>query len=191
MFCRREWARKRYAENPEYRQKVIAAGRAYRASHKEEIRERWRLKWRTDPAYRAKRRIHNRIWERKKEYREIYGITLEDFDLMLTRQHGVCAICRTKPPERLSVDHCHATGKVRGLLCSKCNCGLGFFRDEPRRLRAAAKYLLASRRRKAVRSKDAGARNGAARARPRGGQARARQIKRRPRSGSVKRRSAR
>ena len=52
-----------------------------------------------------------------------YGISLEDCAI-LARQGGVCAICLRQPPKRLCIDHCHATAKVRGLLCRTCNVGL-------------------------------------------------------------------
>jgi len=80
-----------------------------------------------------------------------YGITLEEYNLLLQQQEGVCAICHepetyTNPKsgiiQFLSVDHNHATGKVRKLLCHDCNVGLGYFRDSPLRLNSAAKYLL-------------------------------------------------
>lgn len=56
-----------------------------------------------------------------------FGMELGDYDKMLTAQNGVCAICK-KPPltKPLNVDHCHKSGKVRGLLCVKCNTHLGF-----------------------------------------------------------------
>lgn len=79
-----------------------------------------------------------------------YGITPEQFDQMLHDQSGLCAICGDKPdPDgrgayaRLHIDHCHATGEVRSLLCGRCNQGLGYFRDDPNRLAAAAQYLMA------------------------------------------------
>lgn len=71
-----------------------------------------------------------------------YGITIEQYNLMLAAQNGVCAIC--KQPEKnknLSVDHNHATGKVRALLCEHCNRGLGHFKDNPILCSAAATYL--------------------------------------------------
>jgi hypothetical protein len=76
-----------------------------------------------------------------KTYRQkVYGVTPEQFDCMLNEQESKCKICNelmTKP----CIDHDHKTGKVRYLLCSKCNSGLGFFMDDPVRLLAAAKYL--------------------------------------------------
>lgn len=74
-----------------------------------------------------------------------FGITLSDFNDMLSAQDGGCAICgqtQTRPGTKyLAVDHCHTTGKIRGLLCDRCNRGLGFFKDSPELLVAAAEYL--------------------------------------------------
>ncbi|MBV9125670.1 MAG: endonuclease VII domain-containing protein [Planctomycetes bacterium] len=75
-----------------------------------------------------------------------YGLSLERYDEILAEQGGVCLICRKAPVgkrrnERLSVDHNHETGKVRGILCHQCNAGLGWFRDDPKLLRSAAEYL--------------------------------------------------
>ena len=54
-----------------------------------------------------------------------YGITVDRYEEMLTEQDGGCFLCgKTHPERRLHVDHCHDTGKVRGLLCSNCNSGL-------------------------------------------------------------------
>lgn len=74
-----------------------------------------------------------------------YGITLEDFNRMLFNQNGCCLICKKQRTELLvmdiHVDHCHKTGKVRGLLCSSCNQGLGNFKDNIANLLAAVEYL--------------------------------------------------
>jgi hypothetical protein len=68
-----------------------------------------------------------------------YGITVEEFDVMLALQEGLCAICRSAPA--VHVDHDHRTGGVRALLCFNCNGGLGQFKDDPDVLREAAEYV--------------------------------------------------
>jgi hypothetical protein len=156
----RERRRRKWEADPAYREKLRAARRRYRESHTEELRERHHRKWEADPVYREKvraarrryrashreeLRARGREWRRKKDFREVYRMTLEDYDVMLAQQDGACAICRRKPKERLVVDHCHATGQVRGLLCAKCNSGLGFYQDNPDRLLAATAYLESSR----------------------------------------------
>lgn len=75
--------------------------------------------------------------------KRLYGITSDEYDSMLHSQGGVCAICSKEDAagRRLAVDHCHATGKVRGLLCGACNVALGKFRDSPELLANAIKYL--------------------------------------------------
>lgn len=68
-----------------------------------------------------------------------YGLSLNTFARMFVAQGGTCRICHSDPP--LVIDHDHDTGKVRGLLCGRCNSGLGFFRDDPLLLREAIRYL--------------------------------------------------
>jgi len=73
------------------------------------------------------------------------GFTHEQYVALLEAQDGRCAICRTDTPGGkggFHLDHDHATGAVRGLLCTNCNMGLGRFADDPARLRAAAEYLI-------------------------------------------------
>ena len=72
-----------------------------------------------------------------------YGITDEEYAAMLEAQGGACAICRTDEwgSAGPNVDHDHATGEVRGLLCKPCNVGIGEMDDDPARLRAAAEYI--------------------------------------------------
>jgi Recombination endonuclease VII len=72
-----------------------------------------------------------------------YGLTLAQYRALQARQGNACAICR-RVTRVLCIDHCHVTGRVRGLLCPKCNSALGFCGDDPRLLRAALAYLLAS-----------------------------------------------
>lgn len=68
-----------------------------------------------------------------------YGITAAEADYLFDLQNGLCAICKLAPAAH--VDHDHATGAVRALLCFNCNGGLGQFRDDPDVLRAAAEYI--------------------------------------------------
>lgn len=80
-----------------------------------------------------------------------YGMSGAEFRALLAAQAGACALCGSdgkgfgavgpRRGDRLNVDHCHATGKVRGLLCGDCNTAIGRFGDDPARLRAAAEYL--------------------------------------------------
>jgi hypothetical protein len=77
----------------------------------------------------------------------IYGLTQETYDALMLKQLGVCALCNMVPEHnKWHVDHDHKTGKVRGLLCKKCNTGLGHFDDEPLLLQAAVEYLNEARK---------------------------------------------
>ena len=74
--------------------------------------------------------------------RKKYGINSDDYDRILRDQHGGCAICGKLPDKRsLAVDHDHKTLAMRGLLCPRCNQGLGYFGDTAEGLRKAADYL--------------------------------------------------
>jgi len=83
----------------------------------------------------------------------MYGLTIQDYENMLKAQNRCCAICGTDNPLgegnhskrsyfSFCVDHCHTTGKVRGLLCNPCNRGLGFFKDSVEFLLKAGEYLI-------------------------------------------------
>lgn len=76
-----------------------------------------------------------------------YNITLDDYNDILEYQDGLCRICSKKNEngERLWIDHNHQSGNVRGLLCKKCNLGLGMFNDDPYILLSAFKYLRINR----------------------------------------------
>lgn len=78
-----------------------------------------------------------------------YGLTEEQYNLMFEAQNGVCAICKQSEKRKspynvdfsLAVDHCHETGKIRGLLCTNCNKGLGNLKESVSNLIAAAEYI--------------------------------------------------
>jgi hypothetical protein len=82
---------------------------------------------------------------RAAKLRQTYGLTVEDYDALLASQNGKCAICGSEFADKrvgfLHVDHDHETGEVRGLLCSSCNRGLGFFKDDPNLMRRGIEYL--------------------------------------------------
>lgn len=84
--------------------------------------------------------------QRRRKLWSKYKLTLEDYDNMFWEQEGMCAICESPETRNAKynffpVDHCHATGKVRALLCDYCNVGLGRFEDDIERLKEAIKYL--------------------------------------------------
>jgi hypothetical protein len=81
----------------------------------------------------------HRAQRRKQKLQRNYGLTPAQHDEMVAAQDGRCAICRLDRP--LKVDHCHASGKVRALLCGPCNTSLGAFRDDPDLIERAAAYI--------------------------------------------------
>lgn len=84
-------------------------------------------------------KAHDRRWSWLKYRLKQYGLSLSDFIQMVIKQRGGCAICYRV--EKLYVDHCHSTGRVRGLLCNSCNLGLGMFSDSPKIALRASHYL--------------------------------------------------
>lgn len=108
----------------------------------------YRMWTKTDPNILARSRkfYHdNKPKYKNWELKRVFGITLEEYENMLQKQNNVCAICfnpeTSRKHKKLSVDHCHTTKKVRGLLCSNCNLGIGNLQDSTQNLRNAIKYL--------------------------------------------------
>ena len=101
-------------------------------------------RWKSDAEFRTKGNSRSRVHA----LRTKYGIDEFIYQEMFDKQDGKCAICGTTDPgprrTKFAVDHCHSTGKVRGLLCTDCNTSLGKFNDEIERLKAAIAYLEAS-----------------------------------------------
>jgi len=129
--CYEKWLRE---NNPEFaeRQKKnvrdwIDKNREYK---KQKDKDYVKQRVKDDPQYHSMRNLRQ------------YGMTLDDYDEMLKKQNGGCAICGREPSKRrLHVDHCHETGFVRGLLCFRCNFGLSYFGEDEKMLKSAYEYL--------------------------------------------------
>ncbi len=134
--CWNAYRRARYAAAPErpkakqrqYREQHIAERRRYSREYMRKRRE-------TTPHLQSG---YMRQWAYGTDGAELYAA-----------QDGKCAVCEASlaalPEKQRHLDHCHATGKVRGWLCHHCNTALGHMRDDPERLRAAAEYLERNR----------------------------------------------
>jgi len=156
---KREYSRKYYREHIE---KAKERSRKYSREHPEKAKERSKKRQREhlnevreySRKYYREHIDESRKWHRK--YRErypyyfaewscqrSYGITLEEKNRMIENQEGKCLICGNefKDSKDKHVDHCHKTNRVRGILCSHCNSGIGFFQDNVNILQKAIKYL--------------------------------------------------
>jgi hypothetical protein len=107
----------------------------------ERNKEKIKAKYRNNPELRE--------YLRNAGLKHRFGITIEQYNTMLDSQHHVCAICGAPDGngegyhrKRLAVDHCHATGKLRRLLCQDCNIALGKLKDDPGLFLKAAQYLI-------------------------------------------------
>ncbi len=119
--CQNERRRERHAEDPELVER-----------YRESIRRTAR-----------KRQENGKRYEY--ELRKNYGMSLADYQSLLKKQSGRCALCFTDTPGQwgtFHVDHCHETRKIRGLLCHACNTGLGLLKHDPDVLSRATQYLL-------------------------------------------------
>lgn len=88
--------------------------------------------------------LKNKIKRKNYVLMSRFGMSLGEYNQLLKEQNECCKICGQKETvdnKTLSVDHCHKTGKVRGLLCHSCNVGLGAFKDNPESLKKAIDYL--------------------------------------------------
>jgi hypothetical protein len=123
--------------NPEHLAYMKTYMVQYRKDNPEKIREHALIK-RSRPGWKAKAAIYGRRSMLKMKY----GLTEAQVIARLEAQGCRCLICHTSLTfMTLRIDHCHATGRVRGLLCDPCNIGLGNFKDDTARLRKAADYL--------------------------------------------------
>ena len=136
----RAWGRKHYRTNVDKRRTYARKRHA---------------KLRTDPTYLRKMADYasaSRLANPEKHFynrlRTLYKITREQYDAMVVHQNNACAVCLLPEShvyrgkiKRLAVDHCHATGRVRGLLCHDCNAGLGLLKENAETLRRMATWI--------------------------------------------------
>lgn len=148
----REWNKKKLKNDPAFREANRQRLKRWREKYPERHRAAVR-KWQLENPEKVV--ANSRRWQLKhpefhrNEYLVYnYGISLEIYDSILKKQDGVCSIC--KRPERaifkgkvkrLTVDHCHNSKKVRGLLCHSCNVSLGLLKENPETMRAMADYI--------------------------------------------------
>jgi hypothetical protein len=147
--AKRAYDRERYQR---LKEEVKARARAYYLANRDRVLANV-AKWAAENpeksrAFKANWKARNPDNARANYVRREYGITLEDERELLAAQDHRCLICGIhesgSTKGRLALDHCHETGQIRGYLCTRCNSGLGQFRDSPALLLAAAEYLVAT-----------------------------------------------
>jgi len=133
----------RKARHEVHREHNNQASKKYYKSHRESRLQSAKAYSETHKEHRLAYSASHREQRRGTHLARRYGISLEDFNLMLFRQMGLCAICGNSPQEgkKLVVDHCHLTGNVRELLCDDCNHMIGNAGDNWELLIKAAQYL--------------------------------------------------
>jgi hypothetical protein len=94
----------------------------------------------------ARQDVEGKRYQREYQLKNKYGIGIKEYNDMLENQNGVCKICNGVDVKNLlAVDHCHSTGKIRGILCGDCNTGLGRFKDDVDLLNKAIEYIIESK----------------------------------------------
>jgi len=137
----------RYTNNRCRCEACKAAYRAYISARRPRQNELARANYYKHHAERRKAANANakpRRDERSRWLRRAYGLTEAEVEALFENQGRKCAICEVTESRIWHLDHDHATGHIRGVLCIRCNCGIGYLRDDPELLRKAAAYLLAA-----------------------------------------------
>lgn len=146
----REYQRRR-RQDPEFRERCHEEHRRWRENNQEYHRASARQWYYDNREHVLELRDENKDKRLDTNLRSKFGISLAEYNEMLSAQNDVCAICerpesmvdrRRGQVRRLAVDHCHNTGEVRGLLCSACNTSLGQMRDDVNALQRMIDYLL-------------------------------------------------
>jgi len=117
MSSKRDYKKYNYNYYKKHKEKELCRAKQYRDEHRETININAKIRYHTRKGY-------------DYELRKNYGITIDDYNKMFEEQNGCCKLCGRHQSEqkfRLCVDHNHETGRVRGLLCTRCNVGLGYY----------------------------------------------------------------
>jgi hypothetical protein len=163
MFNKKEWQREYDKKNKEHLDEWKKEYARKNKSHLNKYKKEWaRIMYKKDPEKAHRRYKFPSNVAKKKEWMEkhsvngipyrrllhikkSYGITTEKYMALLEKQDNKCSICGLDfyiSKRELCIDHDHATGKIRGLLCDRCNWGLGQFKDDIVRLQKAIEYLI-------------------------------------------------
>ena len=122
-----------YREN---REKKLEYSKKYYSEHRSEVLEYFRKRYK-NPEVKLRQKARSR--------QKRYGLSSIEYNKMINKQKNKCAVCPTKlsklPSKQVHVDHDHKTGKVRGLLCQKCNLALGLLKENLLIVRSLLKYL--------------------------------------------------
>jgi hypothetical protein len=145
-YRKQDYFKELYKNDEDYRSKKLDYAKSRMLDP--ELHERKKLKSRiwyeNNKDKHAEYRRKNRLVYREKRLLKKYGLTLADVEQILKVQGNACAICGkelSSDSKRPVIDHCHDTGKVRGILCDSCNCMIGFAQDDPAILAKAIEYI--------------------------------------------------
>ncbi len=152
MVNKSNWHEQNKDKVREYQREYM---KKYRAENKEKTAAANKKNyWKNRDARLAASRVEYRETKRGQHLLKKYGMTEAQYDELLLSPGGKCAICSDHEAGGrhgvFHVDHDHVTGKVRGILCDKCNRGLGYFNDDPEAIRQAIQYLQKAEQRASV-----------------------------------------
>jgi hypothetical protein len=136
----KQWDRRKRQERRELKRPAVPPGHKYcRRCREIKPHSEWDRNCRASDSLSTRCKACRTIEGRAGHLKRKYGITEAERDEMIASQMGVCPICLSAPAAH--VDHCHTTGRVRGVLCFNCNSALGKLRDDTDAMRRATAYL--------------------------------------------------
>jgi hypothetical protein len=144
--CKNEETSERYYSNPDVMERKKALEKVkYHLHQDEKIAYAKKYLSANKERVNARKRVTYRKQGRNQWLKKNYGITSEEYEKILAKQNGRCAICETDIPNGLhkiwNVDHDHKSGKVRGLLCWNCNSAIGLLKDDDKVIENALRYV--------------------------------------------------